>query len=192
MLADSIKEINKSINVCIGGSATTFDIDDSFVCDSVDYIIYGEGESTLIELLEAIRINERTMSYKNIKGLYYRDANDMKKNMKRSFIKDLDLLPILNRGLCSLDKFGNQVFVSTSRGCSAKCVFCVASALSGSVYRVRNVKNLYMELLYLNNIIKVRPLRFNFIDDTFTAIPKRVRELADIVRNYGTNVTSFK
>jgi len=179
-LASAIKQINNEIKICLGGPGATLDFDSSKTMH-VDFSIFGEGESTLLELVECIASNEKIISYEDIEGLYFNDGSESRVNKTRGFIKDLDLLPIIKRELCDFGRFTGMVNISSSRGCPGKCIFCAASALSGASYRVRDVKNLYMELVYLSNSIGERSVIFYFVDDTFTAIPRRVEEFTNII-----------
>lgn len=179
-LSRKIKEISYDIKICWGGPHVTLDeINES--SDYLDFAIHNEGESTLLELIEAVVSDEKIISYDNILGLsYYRD-NILYKNKKRDFIKDLDLMPLLKRELVDINKYKGNVFVSSSRGCPANCIYCAATAMAGAKYRMRNIKNVFMEILLLKHTIK-EAFFVNFVDDTFTASPRRVHEFNGLMK----------
>lgn len=185
-LSRKIKEISQDIKICWGGPHVTLDeINES--SDYLDFAIHNEGESTLLELVEAVISDEEIISFDNIMGLsYYRD-NVIYKTRKRGFIEDLDLMPLLKRELTNINKYGNNIFVSSSRGCPANCIYCAATAMAGAKYRMRNIKNVFMEILLLKHTIS-KAFFVNFVDDTFTASPKRVRQFNKLMKSSETKV----
>ncbi len=65
--------------------------------------------------------------------------------------------------------------ISTSRGCPFDCSFCSVTKIFGRKYRFRSAENIIGEM-------KSRRTRsFFFVDDNFTADPKRTRLLLDLL-----------
>ena len=101
--------------------------------DSADFIIRGEGEITLRELLRAM---ERKQSYDGIPGLSFRRDGEYRHNPDRpvSPLEGADIrLP--NRAVRVLKGYtmlGRQVdIVETSRGCTYDCSFCSIIEMRG-------------------------------------------------------------
>jgi anaerobic magnesium-protoporphyrin IX monomethyl ester cyclase len=97
-----------------------------------DAIVIGEGEDTIIELLEAISTN-RPLT--NVKGIAFREGDGIKINERRPLIKDIDsipnpaydLFPIEYYRLLRMPHTKNSDFVMpllSGRGCKYKCNFC--------------------------------------------------------------------
>ncbi len=140
-----------------------------------DFIVIGEGEETVLELLQAIEGQENDFSY--INGLVWRDkSGTVVKNELRSLIEDLDTLPFPARDFlenAQRDPKDNGLVESvrmvTSRGCIGRCSFCCVNFYSkvqkGKIWRGRSPRNVVDELEYLSRTYKAK--LFNFSDSSF-------------------------
>ncbi|MDD5560627.1 MAG: radical SAM protein [Candidatus Omnitrophica bacterium] len=99
---------------------------------SADAVVMGEGEVTIVELLDAI-INKKSLS--NINGIAFREGDDVVINKKRELIKDIDqipfpafhLFPVEYYRLLRMPHVTNTDFVMpvlSGRGCNFTCSFC--------------------------------------------------------------------
>ena len=130
--AHLIKLIDPSITVISGGSMMSFTAEDNLRSGHIDFVIMGEGEITVMELLKAVEKSKRgeSVDYSSIKGIAYLSDGKVMYTEPRPFIDDLDSLPMPNYDLLPMDKFslpviGENAFVmSTSRGCGGNCSFC--------------------------------------------------------------------
>ena len=61
---------------------------------AVDFGVVGEGEETIVELLETL---EQPQKFSSIQGLIFREAGDVRQNPLRPLIADLNLLPFPDR-----------------------------------------------------------------------------------------------
>jgi len=87
-LATRIKEKMPNIPIVAGGAFISWY--KSSLCDentNVDYLIFGEGEITISELVDAIL---KKKSIKGIKGLSYKESGEWIDNEPRPFIENLD------------------------------------------------------------------------------------------------------
>ncbi len=149
---------------------------------ALDYLVIGEGEETAVELMEILS-GERSPS--SVRGLCYRDGDDIKVTGERPILENLDDLPRLPLELFKYRKYvptpgtfvhlPNVAFLS-SRGCPYKCVFCNKD-MFGSSIRQMSAKRMVDEILEMKENFGVREI--NFYDDTFTVNKKRVLELCD-------------
>ena len=175
-LAKKIKKENPNIKLCIGGNVPTFywqPLMKKF--SDIDFIVRGEGEYTLLELLSNINNPER---WHEIKGLVYRTENGCNVNPSRNLIKNLDNLPFPDRDEFSNSKIKTQPFhftVSSSRGCSHSCSFCTIptfySISKGLKWRPRSAKNVVDEIQLLAKNSNTKAI--SFIDDNFLGSSKR-------------------
>ncbi|MFZ3137977.1 MAG: cobalamin-dependent protein [Thermodesulfovibrionales bacterium] len=109
------------IPVIMGGAHPTFLPDESL--EYAEFVIRGEGEHSLVELLEYLE--KGTPALTGIKGLSYRDRNGRNvHNPSGEFIEDLDSLPEPDFSLVHKWNLSNTYPVSTSRGCPFDCKFC--------------------------------------------------------------------
>ena len=113
-----------------GGAHPTF-FQDFIREDGVDYLIRGEGEESMVEILEAI---DKKESFDRVPNLSYIDnEGKTKHNPLRNLAKDMDEYPYPDRKLYhALDKNQERQVrnVITSRGCPFHCSFCFEDATS--------------------------------------------------------------
>ncbi|MDO8956226.1 MAG: radical SAM protein [Deltaproteobacteria bacterium] len=140
----------------------------------VDVIVRGEGEETLVELMEKVRESRR---FDNILGISWRETDgSIHRNPSRPFREDLDQLPRPAWHLLKLSQyraFGDGASVLTSRGCPHRCVFCVGRKMIGAKGRFRSPASVVDEMEALVNQ-GFRRIRVE--DDLFTF--RRERTLA--------------
>jgi radical SAM superfamily enzyme YgiQ (UPF0313 family) len=146
----------------------------------VDFVVMGEGEQTLTELIEA-----DSGEPAGVEGVIYRDgAGAVVNNGYRQARLELDdlpfpayeklagypaayMLPIFN-----YPKAPNTSCIS-SRGCPYACSYCDRSVFRRS-FRYNSAEYLYDHLRYLKNRFRIRHI--NFYDDQFTFNRQRVEE----------------
>ena len=143
--------------------------------NETDYIVEGEGEVTICELLHSL---EGKMDIENVKGIWYKKNGVLKRTPQRPFIQNLDDLPFPARQLLPKEymNFGHTT-ISASRGCPFNCSFCQPTLrkLFGPVVRFRSPKNVVDEMEYLKTTFKIKHVKFQ--DDTFTARKQWVTEV---------------
>lgn len=105
------------------------------LADSHVYVVRGEPEETVAELVECLRRGEAP---EGIRGVSYLGADGrVVNNPPRPLIRDLDALPFPARHLLGRQtyhnpklKTGPYTTVVTSRNCPYKCIYCVPSSLT--------------------------------------------------------------
>ena len=148
----NIREIRKNVPIVFFGPASS-DRPAEFVVDENTYVVRGEPEYTMLELVRAL---EAKSNIKGIKSVSFRSNAEILHNVNREPIEDLDALPFPARHLLEErdvyynPKLGKRPFtaVCTSRGCSYRCIYCVPSSLSFS-----------RELEYKHHVGKKPPVR---------------------------------
>ncbi len=131
-----IREIRGDVPIIFFGPAPS-DRPAEFVVDDNTYVVRGEPEYTMLDLVKAL---EAKSSIESIKSVSFRTNNEIIHNANREPIEDLDALPFPARHLLEErdvyynPKLGKRPFtaVCTSRGCSYRCIYCVPSSLSFS------------------------------------------------------------
>jgi radical SAM superfamily enzyme YgiQ (UPF0313 family) len=145
-----------------------------------DYGIVGEGERTVVELVDAIS-QGNLQQIPQIKGIVFRDGLKIVRTPPREYIEDLDTLPFPARHLFPpLSKYTYLYYKSlplatiiTSRGCPYQCTFC-DRAVFGNRVRMRSINNILDEIEMLVKECGIREV--NIVDDLFTLTPRRVEE----------------
>ena len=169
--ADKIKQVKPDTVVVLGGYHPTFEYKSVLEEESVDVVVRGEGEYTLLELVQTI---EKHGDLKTVHGLAFHDENDgsLVLTPDRPVVQDLDELPFPAFHLFPMEKYRilnittNVATIITTRGCPMQCSFCSSAALHGNKLRRRSYSNVVDE-------IQMRLLEENidtiaFMDDTFT------------------------
>ncbi|OLN29406.1 B12-binding domain-containing radical SAM protein [Desulfosporosinus metallidurans] len=185
-IADEIRSKRQNIFICIGGQHASYAAEEIlFHHPSVDCVVRGEGEITLMEIIE--RINEG-QGLDGVLGVYYRDNEQVIKNQDRPAIEDLDILPFPARdSLKKCIKNGNQlpvISILTSRGCPGGCSFCNSSdffTMGGGVrWRYRSPKNVVDEIQYLAENFRSENTYWvlHIYDDNFIGSGRKGRERA--------------
>jgi radical SAM superfamily enzyme YgiQ (UPF0313 family) len=91
-------------------------------------------------------------TFKNLRGLVWRDGDEIVVNPPRPFIADLDDLPLPRHELLPYEHYraplvgGPYTFVVTSRGCPAGCRFCIKHVSYGRSVRYRSPENVLDEI----------------------------------------------
>ncbi|MFC1670392.1 B12-binding domain-containing radical SAM protein, partial [Spirochaetota bacterium] len=165
------KSLKPDIITVMGGPHVTFDAHNILKDHKhVDFIIRREGELTLIELLKNISDGG---SFKKIRGLSFREGENIIHNADRPLIDDINILPGPELSLIKLSKYkalGTSVNMITSRGCPFKCIFCVGSKMVGQKVRYYDVQRVVDEFERLSTLgFK----QINIADDLFTSNKKR-------------------
>ncbi len=150
-----------------------------------DYVLCGEAEETLVELLafELRAIGSR----EEIRGLAYMEQGSIRRTQPRKPRKDLDTLPFPARDLIDLEAYRRvwtrrhgyfSLNMVTTRGCPYHCNWC-AKPIYGQVYNVRSPANVAEEMLWLKR--HVRPDHIWFCDDIFGLKPGWVQNFSEEV-----------
>jgi len=202
-----IKHHLKSIPIVIGGiHPTLFPYEILYNCPTIDYIILGEGELSLVELSNVI-YTKYTAKYEfhnnlsKIDGFAYRYNDKIEINTKKLFIEDLDSIPISAYNLINLkDYYHNttnwhnpknlsincSIPIISSRSCPMKCNFCSMFNVMGSKHRKRTPKNVVDEIELLYN--KYNHRYFSFMDDNLTLDKSHVTKICNEIINRNLNI----
>jgi radical SAM superfamily enzyme YgiQ (UPF0313 family) len=183
--ADKIKQVKPDTIVVLGGYHPTFEYKSVLEEESVDVVVRGEGEYTLLELVRTIENNGDLF---NVEGLAFHDENDgsLIVTPDRPIIENLDELPFPAFHLFPMEKYRilnittNVATIITTRGCPMQCSFCSSAALHGHKLRRRSVENVVNEIemrLMEQNIDTIA-----FMDDTFTLNKRFVKEFCSEIK----------
>lgn len=178
-LAQAIKSRNPRIRIVAGGPHATFMPRAVLEGSPFDYVVRGEGEQTLLALVEG-------ESLESIPGLSFRDPSGaVRSNPDRPLIGDLDQLPFPDSrfDLNPRPLDGDHEMIMTGRGCPYRCVFCASPSLWQRHVRLRSVENVMAELQFKYEAYEAR--RFYFIDDVFNVNERRTAALCEAMIRAG-------
>lgn len=184
-VAQVVKSVNKEIFVVFGGCHASSSFTEVLNDLNIDMIVIGEGEQTLLEIVNNLSWNK---PFDNIKGTAIKKNGSVLINEPRPFIEDLDLLPFPARDLFPINSyFKNQKkgvnynirwpFISmiTSRGCPGHCVFCGVKTIWGRRWRARSPVNVVDEIEYMIKKYNVREIVF--LDDNISVNRNRFKDI---------------
>ncbi|HEX6192616.1 MAG TPA: radical SAM protein [Chitinophagaceae bacterium] len=174
----------KGCTVIVSSSDAT-DHFEQYLDEGADFVILGEAEQTLVELVSAIE--QERHDYLTIAGLAFRQQDAVIKTVKRSLLKELDDLPFPAWDIVDIEPYRRtwikhkgyfSLNMATTRGCPFKCNWC-AKPIYGNRYNTRSPKNVVAELKYLKEIFGFDHIWF--CDDIFGLKPGWVHEFANMV-----------
>lgn len=187
------KKVSPDIRVVVGGHHPSFLADRMLrEHECMDYVVLGEGEYTLRDLVRKHVRNDADLS--DIDGLVYRDSGRVAVNPKTRWIENLDEIPVPARRLCNVNHYfavdlpqsgragrngmSRSLTVISSRGCPRSCIFCGTVHLWGRRYRTRSPENFVAELESLKRDYSLQ--EFQLQDDNFTFNRNRVMKILDL------------
>jgi radical SAM superfamily enzyme YgiQ (UPF0313 family) len=145
----------------------------------VDIIVVGEGDYTFFELVEHL---EKEKSLSDVKGLYYKKNNKIKRTPERPFINDLDKLPEYPYKLIDMNAyFGfnltnrKSFTLETSRGCPYRCAFCYNTVFNKRRWRCFSAEHTIERIKYLVNEFNIKDIFIQ--DDNICVNLKRFRKI---------------
>jgi radical SAM superfamily enzyme YgiQ (UPF0313 family) len=156
------------IPIIIGGPHSTFLPEESL--KYADYVVRGEGEETIVELIEHL---EYGRPLNDIKGLSYREGDAFIHNPDRPLIHDLDSGPIPDLNVVHNWQKRTVIPIATSRGCPFGCKFCSVIQMFGRKYRFKSIDRVIEEI----REVASRKAHIFFVDDNFAANKERTKEL---------------
>ncbi|OIO35451.1 MAG: hypothetical protein AUJ74_06220 [Candidatus Omnitrophica bacterium CG1_02_44_16] len=196
-LAKKIRIVKPDATIIVGGIHPTLYPQDLLGPDSlIDFVVVGEGELTLLELVRAIRSGKS--DYSCIDGIGFFDKSSLRivVTKNRPLVKDLDEIsdpdyrdldmnfyttasPYAIRGV-----FSRSFYISSSRGCPSSCSFCVSKKLREhhgikQFVRLRSPESLYNEIKTLSEKFAIDA--FYFIDDLFTLKKENVFAFCELL-----------
>ena len=194
-LAKLIKQSISNIKILVGGvhlSSTPRETMELF--PDFDVGVVGEGEITIIELLQAL---DNSAPLDNIKGIIFRKSDEIVQTISRPFIKNLDSLPMpawdllpnlakyYRPSLQSVRRLPSTI-VMTTRGCFGRCTFC-SRAIFGNKIRAYSTDYVMEMLKHLHNNYGIRD--FQIEDDSFLSFPSRVIDICRRIRDENLHIS---
>ena len=190
--AELIKDaLPNSLTVLGGPHATFLPTKTLKENESLDLIVKGEGEETLVEITNKLS-DDNKIDFEDVKGIVYRDPDtgNLKDTQERPLIKDLDSLPFPARHLVPFKSYGASKDqtggIVTSRGCVYSCNYCSSSLIMGKKFRSRSPDNVVDEIEEL--VYKYGINDIGFMDDTFMLNKRRANDIADEIKSRNIDI----
>jgi len=186
------KEINPRVKTILGGVHATVmyqQIMENY--PAVDIICRGEGETTIVELFQAL---SNADDLRKVRGIVYRQDGEIVVTEEREKIRDLDALPFPNYDDLDLKKYKNVggpwkgkplAPIMTSRGCPFSCSFCSSHSVWGN-WRPRSISNVLDEIEWLVSQYGYEIV--GILDSIFTLNKARTKEFCQGILNRGLRI----
>lgn len=197
-IAEIAKEINFNIKVIMGGSHPSIAPEHVLRRSQVDYVLMGEGEDSIVELMKCISERSDPVLVDGIAYRIYNHNRDLHEyryndtdysihiNPKKKWIHNLDKLPFPAADLLEMKRY-NHVTIITSRGCPNNCSFCTVHPTVGRVHRARSVENVIAEIKYYIKKFGIKV--FNIEDDNFAFDFNRANDILDCLIKLDEDLT---
>ncbi len=178
-IAKIVKETYPLTKTVVGGVHATFLTEEVLKNPLIDFVVKGEGEITLGELISGVNPSE-------IKGLAYINGENMIINPPRERITNLDDFPMPAYDLLPIRKYRPAkgtyrklpaMSMITSRGCPGKCTFCNKTLGNRIVFK--DAQTIFNEIQYLHKNYGIQQILF--YDDTFTVFKRNVLKLCKLL-----------
>lgn len=189
-IVKSVKIHPTKPKIILGGTLITSEPELTLTSLRPDYIVIGEGELTIVELLKTIEENKNP---EGIPGIGFLKDNKPVFTKARELIKNIDEIPFPNfedlgfnqflenqsngSNFCEQD-YPRTYPILCSRGCPYQCTFCYHSI--GIKYRERSLDNIFNEINLAINKYKINSLMI--YDDLFSVNKKRLFEFCDRIK----------
>lgn len=183
------KQIHPEIITCAKGAHfSTEDIGvlSTFTC--LDILFNSEDLSSIDRIAAGIPLRD-------ICGITFRDNGFPKRNPRCEVIKNLDDMPmpalhLLNNNLYIRPDTGRPTaHIETSRGCPAKCIYCLVQIVSGKSIRTKSPSRVVDEIDRCIHKFDIHD--FHFKSDTFTWNKPWVLELCKEIKRRNLKIEWF-
>lgn len=190
-LAGLARQLHPKTIIIAGGVYFGSAAAETFAHAPVDFIVSGEGEATLVELIRSLIEGK---SPAGIRGLAWPEDGGIRVNPSSEPIADMDTLPMPAYDLLDVDAYGRgsrnhpaPASLEQSRGCTARCSFCIlwkhfGRPENGSVAPFRRAKSperMFEEVKRLAAEYGRRTI--HFVDPTFNADPAWIDRFTDLM-----------
>jgi len=179
-IAKITKKINKNIKVILGGVHPSFMFEEILeTSEDIDFIVIGEGEETLYNLLKSIKKDDLN----SLSGIAFKEGGFIKKTKQRKFLNNLEeykpSFEILDWEDYKYFVLNNSRLgaISSSRGCPHNCSFCSQQKFWEKSWRGRDPKFVVEEIKKLYKEFKVRVILLT--DEYPTKDKERWKELLE-------------
>jgi anaerobic magnesium-protoporphyrin IX monomethyl ester cyclase len=190
VICATAKRWNPAVKTLVGNVHATFCWEEILREDhNVDFVVRGEGERTMTELVQAV---EAGAGYEKIDGLAWRKDGIPVSNAPRALAADLDALPaafdLVDWKLYHYRPRpdGRLAIASSARGCSSRCSFCSQQKFWGRTWRGRDPLKFVTELEHLRDAYGVRITMLS--DETPTSDRARWEKVLDLLIERGTGM----
>ena len=158
-------------------------------CPVMDYGITGEPEATFEALLRRMSGGQELPG---MRGLLWREGDQVRKGHARPYIEELDTLPLPARDLFRCERYlmphngRRYTLINVARGCPYACTYCIAPFFYGKKHRTHSVDYLIREMEQCQRELGITG--FLFWEEIFTLDRPFVVELCEAIIAQGWDI----
>ena len=177
----------RGIKTIVAGADAT-DHPATYLDRGADMVVIGEGEVTLVELLDTLTGTGTAKAVPHVRGLWLRDADGaIVRTPPREIIRALDTLPFPAWDLVDVDRYRSiwrsrhgyfSMNLATTRGCPYHCNWC-AKPIYGQRYTARSPEHVVAEMAWLKE--RFNPDHLWIADDIFGLKPGWIERFAALL-----------
>jgi len=191
-----LRMADTGVPVVVGGPHATIAPEEVMEDERVDMLVRGEGEESLIDLIDRIQSGAELTDMPN---LWIKQDGDVYKNDVRDLVQDMDSFALPKWDVWDNRHFRehyHQIFspgavifgdLETSRGCPYACPYCLTPVMQelyrgkGRYHREKSAARIITEVEKLIKEMDVDYIRF--VDETFILNRKRLKEFCERYKN---------
>lgn len=191
-----IKTRFPSVKLVYGGVHPAFVTAEAFKEGKADFVVFGEGEQTLLKLFKTLKSGRTDFS--KIRGLAYKKEGNVFKNKPCKFMPNINSLPFPTYYHLNLRAYNTDLHIHPyykefavdligSRGCPNNCAYCATPQLYKHHVRLKDAKNIVAEIKSLRSRYGIN--YFHFHDDNFLIDRERVVKFCRIIKENSIKIT---
>ena len=183
---NALKKRYPHLTVIWGGYFPSMHPEVTLRCGYVDYVVQGQGEQTLPELLTVL---ESGGSLRDIDGLCYLENGTVRRNRPRT-LTDPNELPWFPYHRLPMDRYLGRTFMGkrtvchhSSVACPFPCSFCAVIKVYGRTWMAETPERMHAIVQHLQHTYGVDAVEF--YDNNFFTQEARTVEFAERIRGMG-------
>jgi anaerobic magnesium-protoporphyrin IX monomethyl ester cyclase len=189
-----LKENPRCPPLVVGGPHVTA-LPESLLDHGADFAVVGEGEETMLELVDWLGGVRDKSELSRIRGLVYKNGSETIRTGQRPLIANLDTIPMPARDLLPMNLYGGSIARASaqpshsllaSRGCPGACTFCSKKTFGREV-RYFSPSRVVDEFMLLVRDYGAKDVAV--MDDNFLSREDCVIEVCEQLRKKGFNKT---
>jgi radical SAM superfamily enzyme YgiQ (UPF0313 family) len=169
-IAQEIKSKYPTSAIILGGpQASVVDVATMETYAEIDFIVRGEAEESLPNLIETLNAGG---DLSQIQGITYREHGKVIRNGSTPILKSLDILPFPAYHLYPYASACQSIPLELGRGCPFACTFCSTNDFFRRSFRLKKPEHIIGEMKRVHETYGIS--NFDLVHDMFTVDRKRV------------------
>jgi hypothetical protein len=181
-ISAAVRAAYPSVPIVWGGYFPTLYPDSAINAPYVDFLVRGQGEETLLELLNTLSAAAATAkTLQTIAGVTWKDGDQVRHNAERAFRPPDEFPPLPYHKLANVDVYLRPSFMGTRTavhqaaiGCRYRCSFCGVVSMFNGLTRLAGPARLQQAMQYLKAKHGANAMQFydhNFFDREDSSVP---------------------